>query len=315
MDPLTYRTIAVNGVELQVSVSNEGGPLGLALLLHGFPELAFSWRYQIPALVDAGYEVWAPNLRGYGASSKPRPVAAYGIDPLLADVAGLIDASGRDRVTLVGHDWGAAVAWMFAIREVRPLERLVIMNVPHPACMRRELRTFRQLRKSWYVFAFQIPWLPEKLLTARSAKAIGDAFTNGAVDRTRFPDVVTDVYREAALAPGAMRSMLNWYRAAVRGGRKAASEKLPAIATPTLMVWGLADQALGKQTTDGTDDHVDDLTMRFLPDVSHWVQQEAPEVVNAMLLAWLDGHEVPEAADVSPDRLDDPALTQGSGSS
>jgi epoxide hydrolase 4 len=307
MDPLTYRTVAVNGVELQVSVSNEGGPRGLALLLHGFPELAFSWRYQIPALVDAGYEVWAPNLRGYGESSKPRPVAAYGIDLLLADVAGLVDASGRSQVTLVGHDWGAALAWMFAIREVRPLERLVIMNVPHPACLHRELRTFRQIRKSWYVFAFQIPWLPEKILTARRAKAVGNAFTNWAVDESRFPEAVTDVYREAALAPGAARSMINWYRAALRGRRTAGAEKLPIIATPTLMMWGLEDKALGKQTTDGTDEYVDDLTMRFLPDVSHWVQQEAPETVNAMLLAWLDGLDVPEAEEVAAERLDDPA--------
>jgi len=308
MDPLTYRTIAVNGVELQVSVSNEGGPRGLALLLHGFPESAFSWRYQIPALVDAGYEVWAPNLRGYGESSKPRPVKAYGIDLLLADVAGLVDASGRSQVTLVGHDWGAALAWMFAIREVRPLERLVIMNVPHPACMRRELRTFRQLRKSWYMFAFQIPWLPEKLLTARRAKAVGDAFTNWAVDESRFPDVVTDVYREAALAPGAARSMINWYRAAVRVRRKAGHEEIRVISTPTLMIWGLEDKALGKPTTDGTDEHVDHLTLRFLPGVSHWVQQEAPEIVNAMLLAWLNGHEVPEATNITFQRLDEPAV-------
>jgi epoxide hydrolase 4 len=310
MDPLTYRTIAVNDVELQVSITNEGGPRGLALLLHGFPELAFSWRYQIPALAEEGYEVWAPNLRGYGASSKPPKVSDYAMDHLLADVAALIDAAGRDDVTLVGHDWGAAQAWMFAIRQVRPLQRLVIMNVPHPACMRRELRRLRQLSKSWYIFFFQIPWLPERLLRARRAKAIGDAFTRSAVDPSRFPDAVTDVYREAALRPGAMRSMVNYYRAALRGGRAAASEELPVIQTPTLMIWGLEDVALSKETTDGTDEHVADLTVRFLPGVSHWVQQEAPETVNAMLLAWLDGAPVPEAADLTLDRLPEPALAR-----
>ena len=308
MDPLTYRTIAVNDVELAVSVTNEGGERGLALLLHGFPELAFSWRYQITALAAAGYEVWAPNLRGYGESSKPSKVADYSMEFLLADIAALIDASGRDEVTLVGHDWGAVQAWMFAIRRVRPLQRLVIMNVPHPACMRRELRGVRQLLKSWYVFFFQIPWLPEKLLCARRAKAVGDAFTKSAVDRSRFPDEVTDVYRAAALRPGAMRSMINYYRAALRGGRAAAGEELPVIETPTLLVWGLEDVALSKETTDGTDDHVADLTMRFLPGVSHWVQQEAPEVVNTMLLAWLDGQPVPEASEVDVERLDEPAI-------
>jgi len=308
MDPLTYRTIAVNDVELAVSVTNVGGERGLALLLHGFPELAFSWRYQITALAEAGYEVWAPDLRGYGDSSKPPKVADYSMDVLLADIAALIDASGRDEVTLVGHDWGAAQAWMFAIRRVRPLQRLVIMNVPHPTCMLRELRGIRQLLKSWYIFFFQIPWLPEKLLCARRAKAVGDAFTKSAVDRSRFPDEVTDVYRQAALRPGAMRSMLNYYRAAFRGGRASANEELSVIATPTLLVWGLEDVALSKETTDGTGDHVTDLTMRFLPGVSHWVQQEAPETVNAMLLAWLDAEPVPEAGDVEVERHAEPAI-------
>ena len=312
MDPLTYRTIRVNDVDLQVSVNNEGGERGLALLLHGFPELAFSWRYQIAPLASAGYEVWAPNLRGYGQSSKPRPVSAYSIDVLLDDIAALIDESGRDDVTLVGHDWGAVQAWMFAIRRVRPLQRLVIMNVPHPACMRRELRTFRQLRKSWYVFFFQIPRLPERLLRARRAKAVGDAFEKMAVDATRFPADVTDVYRAAALRPDAMRSMINYYRAALRGSRASAREELPVIETPTLMIWGLEDTALSKETTDGTDEHVADLTMRFLPGVSHWVQQEAPETVNAQLLAWLDGNAVPEAADVVAERLAEPACANTS---
>ncbi len=311
MDPLTYRTIVVNGVELQVSVTNEGGPKGLALLLHGFPELAFSWRHQIPALAEAGYEVWAPNLRGYGESSKPSKVSQYSMDALLADVAALVDAAGRDEVTLIGHDWGAAQAWMFAVRRTRPLRRLVIMNVPHPTCMQRELRTFRQLRKSWYIFFFQIPWLPEKLLCANGAKAIGNAFTKSAADESRFPPEVTDVCRQAALRPGAMRSMVNYYRAAVRGIRTTASEELTVIDVPTLMLWGLDDIALSKETTDGTDQYVTDLTLRFLPDISHWVQQDAPETVNAMLLAWLADEPVPEATNVEFERLHDPAVSAG----
>jgi len=308
MDPLTYRMARVNDVELEVSITNEGGERGLALLLHGFPELAFSWRYQIAALADAGYEVWAPNLRGYGNSSKPEDVSAYSIDKLLDDIAALIDAADRDRVILVGHDWGAVQAWMFAIRKVRPIDRLVIMNVPHPACMRRELRTFRQLRKSWYLFFFQLPWLPEATLRSRGARAVGDTFKKMAVDKTRFPDDVTDVFREAALRPGAMRSMINYYRAVFRGGRKSAAEELPAIEISTLMIWGLEDTALSKETTDGTEEHVEDLTMRFLPGVSHWVQQEAPEIVNEMLLTWLDEEPVPEAAELDLPRLSEPAI-------
>jgi pimeloyl-ACP methyl ester carboxylesterase len=308
MDPLTYRMIAVNDIELQVAIDGEGGGRGLALLLHGFPESAFSWRYQIPALVEAGYEVWAPNLRGYGESSKPPKVSDYSMDRLLADIGALIDTAGRDDVTLVGHDWGAAQAWMFAIRRVRPLQRLVIMNVPHPACMRLELRRPRQFLKSWYILFFQLPWLPERILLARRAKAVGEMFTRMAVDRSRFPDEVIDVYRQAALRPGAMRSMLNYYRAAVRSIRASSSEELASIDTPTLLIWGLEDVALSKATTDGTGDYVSDLTMRFLPDVSHWVQQEAPETVNAMLLAWLVGEPVPEASQVDVQRLTEPAV-------
>jgi epoxide hydrolase 4 len=209
----------------------------------------------------------------------------------------------------MGHDWGAAQAWMFAIRRVRPLRRLVIMNVPHPTCMRRELRSLRQLRKSWYVFAFQVPWLPENLLRARNAKAIGDAFEKSAVDPSRFPPEVTEVYRQAALQPGALRSMINYYRAAVRT-LSMTSVDVSVIETPTLMLWGMDDTALSIETTHGTDQYVAELTLRYLPEVSHWVQQEAPETVNSMLLAWLAGEPVPEAADVVAERLDDPAVTR-----
>lgn len=308
MDPLTYRRVPVNGIELQVSVTNEGGPRGLALLVHGFPELAFSWRFQIAALAEAGYEVWAPNTRGYGESTKPPKVADYDFDVLLEDLGALVDATGRTDLTLIGHDWGAAQAWGFAARQVRPLERLVIMNVPHPTCFQRELRRFGQLRRSWYILLFQIPWLPERLLLARNAKGIADAFTDMAVDESRFPDEVTDVFRAAAQRPDALRSMINYYRALMRSARRTLGEEVPHIDTPTLMLWGLEDTALGRETTEGTDEFVTDLTLRYLPGVSHWVQQEAPEKVNAMLLAWLDGQSVPEADEIDVVRLVDPAV-------
>jgi pimeloyl-ACP methyl ester carboxylesterase len=197
---------------------------------------------------------------------------------------------------------------MFAIRSTRPVDRLVIMNVPHPRCMERELRTLRQLRRSWYVFFFQLPRLPEWALTRNDAAPVAAAFTGMAVDETRFPPEVTDVFREAAQRPGAMRTMVNYYRAAFRGSFRGRKEQLPVIDTPTLVLWGLEDTALGRETTDGTDEWVSDLTLRFLPGVSHWVQQEAPEIVNEMLLAFLDDESVPEADTLTPARLRDPAL-------
>ncbi len=308
MDPLTYGHLFANGLEFRVAQANPGGERGLALLLHGFPELAFSWRFQIPLLADMGYEVWAPDLRGYGESGKPEPISAYDLDHLVADVAALIDLSGRDRVTLVGHDWGGMIAWETAIRRTRPLERLIVMNIPHPACMRRELRRLRQLRRSWYMFFFRIPWLPETMLKARRARAIGRAFERSCVDPSRFPEDVTDVYRAAAVRPRAMESMLNYYRAAFRSRRVSAGEEPAVIETPTLMLWGLQDTALGRETTDGTDRYVRDLTLRFIPSASHWVQQEVPEIVNAMMRAWLDGEVVPEADEIDAPRLPDPAI-------
>lgn len=283
--------VKANGLTFEVDQCGVGDKF--ALLLHGFPESKFSWRYQMPLLARLGYRVWAPNLRGYGKSSRPAAVADYHIDHLVADAAGLIDAAGATNTLLMAHDWGAVVAWQFAIRRARPLDRLVIMNVPHPACMARELRTWAQLKKSWYIFFFQIPWLPERLLKAKKAEAIGRAFFDMAVDKSKFPATVTDEFKRSALEPGAMRAMVNYYRAAMRAGAKVMNPEPGTVDVPTLMVWGLEDKALGKATTEGTERYVRDLTLRYLPGVSHWVQQEAPEKVNAMIEAWLTGAPVP----------------------
>ena len=273
--------------ELNFELAEAGSGDHLALCLHGFPELNFSWRHQISLLRELGYRVWAPNLRGYGASSRPQGVQAYRVDRLLEDVAALVDASGAKRLTLVGHDWGGALAWAFAIRRIRPVERLVVMNMPHPACLARELRHWRQRRRSWYMAAFQLPWLPERWLAARDGAAIRNAFRGMAVDKGRFPDEVLDVYARAALRPGALTAMVNWYRAAWPMLSRGGLSDLPRLETPTLMVWGERDTALGLETLEGTQRHVADLAIRRLPGVSHWVQQEAPEAVNAILAKWL----------------------------
>jgi pimeloyl-ACP methyl ester carboxylesterase len=245
-------------------------------------------------LARLGYRVWVPDLRGYGESDRPPNVADYDLDHLMADVAGLIDASGAKSTLLMAHDWGGVIAWYFAMRQMRPLDRLVMMNLPHPACMERELRRWRQIRRSWYVLFFQIPWLPEALLRARHCRAIGEAFRSAAIDKSRFPDEVVNVYRENAARPGALTAMLNYYRALLRFRRKQRQYGFPVIETPTLLLWGEEDVALCKESTYGTDRFVPNLTLRYLPNVSHWVQQEAPEKVNELLEAWLTGAKVPE---------------------
>lgn len=292
--PPAIRTEWVECGDMRFEVYACGDPASdhLALCLHGFPEHAFAWRFQLPCLADLGMLAWAPNQRGYGRTTRPGGVESYRLERLLEDVATLVDASGCRRLTLVGHDWGGAVAWWFALRAVRPLERLVVMNLPHPVLFRRAIRgNRRQQLRSWYAAFFQLPWLPEALLRRRGAKPVADAFRGMAVDASRFPDEVLAVYRENALAPGALTAMLHWYRAARR--LRDADFDVPRLEVPTLVVWGEEDRALGVELLEGTEALVADLTVRRLPGVSHWVQQEAPEAVNAILEAWLVGRTPP----------------------
>jgi pimeloyl-ACP methyl ester carboxylesterase len=294
---LHYETIAANGLHFNVATAGDGDRL--ALLLHGFPETSFSWRHQIPYLANLGYRVWAPDLRGYGRTSRPIGVKEYAIEKLCDDVAGLIDASGAKHVSIVAHDWGGGIAWTFATRRIRPIERLAVLNCPHPACMQQGMRSPAQLRKSWYMFFFQIPWVPEALFGARHAKGVGDAILNMAVDKSRFPEEVLAVYRDNAAEPGALTAMMNYYRAMFRGMRELMSTPMPRIEVPTLLIWGEEDLALGKELTFGTDRYVDDLTVRYLPRVSHFTQQEAPDTVNVLLEAFLAGRPIPKVLDAA----------------
>ena len=280
--------VQANGLRFHVLATGEGDRL--ALLLHGFPELAFSWRHQLPLLAEEGWRAWAPDLRGYGETDRPIGRDEYAIEKLMDDVAALIDASGARETLLVGHDWGGVIAWLFAIRRIRPLARLAIMNLPHPACFERALqRGFRQRLRSWYVLFFQLPWLPEALFAAGNARAIGNAFRGMAVNKSNFPDEVLDVYRKAALQPGALTAMIHYYRALVMGGgaRRQRSLGYPKLDTKTLLIWGEQDTALDITTLEGTEEFVPNLELHRLPNASHWVQQDAPEQVNEILRKWL----------------------------
>jgi len=290
--------VAANGLDFEVATCGDGPRF--ALLLHGFPECNYSWRHQMPLLARMGYTVWAPNLRGYGGTSRPEHIRDYRMCDLVDDVAGLIDAAGAEETLLIGHDWGGAIAWVFALAGIRPLERFIVMNLPHPRLFRRGLKTWKQLRRSWYIFFFQIPWLPERLLGANGARRVSGSIRGTASHKDRFPGEVLEVYRKNAAQSGALTAMLAYYRAYIRYpmDRDLARSIYQKLETPTLMIWGEEDTALGRELTIGTEELVSDLTLRYLPGVSHWVQQEAPETVNAMIEAWLDGREVPEAPGV-----------------
>ena len=276
--------IEANG--LSFAYDEAGSGPDIALCLHGFPESRYSWRYQLPVLAGAGWHAVAPDLRGYGDTTRPVGRSNYRMDTLLQDVAALFDAFGARRRLLIAHDWGALIAWSFAIAKTRPLDGLIIMNVPHPAIFQRVLRSsFAQLRKSWYVFFFQLPFLPEAMLGARGARAIGQAFRGMAVDKSAFPRDVLAHYQDNASQPGALTAMINYYRANFL--TLASNQVTPPIGAPVLMIWGEEDTALGLELTEGYGPYVSDFTLARLPGVSHWVQQEAPAKVNDRMLTWL----------------------------
>lgn len=301
--------VAANGINFEVATMDShpntpnpcalgtpGSGDRLALCLHGFPEHAYSWRYQMPLLARRGYRVWAPNLRGYGATDSPSEASAYQPKTLVEDVASLIKAANARETLVVAHDLGAVLAWLLAMEQPQLIDRLVILNLPHPACFSREVRRPHQFFKSWYTLFFQLPWLPEKILGRRQGRGASELIRKTSCNPARFPDDALEIYRANAARPGGLRAMLNWYRAALRNGelRSIFSGKVPTIDIPTLFLWGDQDVALSLRTTRGTEKYVSNLTFRIFPGVSHWIQQEAPEAVNAMLEAWLTGKRVPE---------------------
>jgi pimeloyl-ACP methyl ester carboxylesterase len=288
--------VAVNGIDLfALAAGRSDAPL--VLLLHGFPELSRSWRHQLPALAAAGFRAVAPDLRGYGRSGKAGP---YDLRTLAADVAALVRSLGRDRATIVGHDWGGAIAWAAASYEAPSVERLVILNCPHPAVLARELVVNpRQLRRQRYVLFFQLPLLPEWWLTRSGAAAVGRALRGGSHVRAAWPREETLHYQRAFLEPGAARAALGYYRAMFRGWRglwRAARAR--PVAVPTLVLWGARDRFLGIETIA-----LEKMTPFFVPgntpkirvleEAGHFVQNEAPDRVNAELCAWLTSATAP----------------------
>lgn len=288
MSSITTRQIQAGGLTFTLDEAGQGD--AVALMLHGFPESRRSWRHQAPALAAQGWRAAAPDLRGYGQSSRPKGQAAYRIEALVEDVAAIFDGLGARRRLLIGHDWGGLIAWVFAIQRIRPLDGLVILNAPHPAVYIEHIRrAWPQRARSWYAAAFQLPWLPETLLTAHGARAVGQAFLRNGADPTAFPPELLDHYRANAAAPGAMTAMINYYRAnATRLGQWGPGRAL-RIDTPTLMIWGERDPFLGLELTEGYEAYVRDLTLARLPHASHWVQQEDPQAVNRALETWLIG--------------------------
>jgi pimeloyl-ACP methyl ester carboxylesterase len=283
-DTFDHRYIFVNGIRMHYVHAGAGGRL--LVLLHGFPEFWWSWRYQIPAL-SRHFTVVAPDLRGYGETDKP--AWGYDLDVLVNDVVSLIRELGHTRAIVAGHDWGGNLAWSLAIAYPQRVERLIALNMPHPALIARALgRNWRQMLRSWYFLFFQLPLLPEALIRANDYMFVERAFRGMALDKSRFDDQTIEQFKAALAQPGALTAAINYYRALFqRGARGMFHGTGMRVQAPTLMIWGEQDFALGKELTYGTERFVPDLRIRYLPNCSHWVQQERFAEVNQFMLEFL----------------------------
>ncbi|XP_019631368.1 PREDICTED: epoxide hydrolase 4-like [Branchiostoma belcheri] len=267
----------------------------LMLCLHGFPECWYSWRHQLKEFRNS-YRVVAPDLRGYGETESPQPSGYWGwpnfsLSHLTNDVRELIEALGYSSCTLVAHDWGGFIAWQFAIDHPDLVDKLIVMNIPHPGVFYKYIAThFSQFRKSWYIFLYQLPWLPEMLIKAFDFEMIRGVFRSknmGCRRRDAITDEDVEAFKYTFARPGAnISAAINYYRALVKQPR---SYKGTKVQCPTLLIWGDQDGALEVGLTEGTDRFVPDFTLKLVPGASHWVQQDQPEVVNGHMRDWLKG--------------------------
>jgi pimeloyl-ACP methyl ester carboxylesterase len=283
-----HHFVELPGLRLHYVEAGEGPTV---MLLHGFPENWWSWRHQVPALAAAGFRVIAPDLRGYGETAKNGP---YDLDTVVNDVCNLVVAlGGEKRVRVVGHDWGGAAAWHLASKRPEFCDRLAVLNCPHPVLMRERLLTrpsWSQLKKSWYMFFFQLPWLPEYVLTRDGGAEVVKQLRGNALDRRNFGEDELKPFRDAVQRPGAANAMVGWYRSAIRQGLLSpfSTPRYPAITVDTLLIWGKDDSALGfDDVVPGTERYVRHLDIRPIENCGHFVQSEKPDEVNRLLVEFL----------------------------
>jgi pimeloyl-ACP methyl ester carboxylesterase len=278
LEELRHGTFEGDGVTLHFVEAGRGP---LLVLLHGFPEFWYGFRSQIPALASAGFHVVALDLRGYNLSAKPRGLAAYAMVHLVDDVARLIRHLGAERANVVGHDWGGGVAWAFAMQHPELLARLAILNSPHPERFLRGLRRPRQLLRSWYFFFFQLPKLPEFLLARRRYELLLRSISAGLPESAALDAADVARYVEAYAQPGALRAMLDYYRAMLRRRGRVGLRRIDA---EVLILWGTADPYLGAELAEPAPAWVPNARLERFEGAGHFIQHEHAERVNSRLI-------------------------------
>lgn len=277
--------------DLRLHYAECGSGDELVILLHGFPECWYSWRHQLPVLGER-FHVVAPDMRGFNLSDKPARIADYRIESLVADVLGLIKHFGKKRAAIVAHDWGAGVAWAVAQRHPEVVSKLAALQVPMPAAWRANM-TFAQLRRSWYMFFFQLPRLPESWMRANDFQRVVEMYRTTAARPEAFSDDDIAIYKEALRQPGALTASLNYYRANVfrslrGGGVETPKDHDGRIRVPTLFIYGEHDMAVLSSTVKDLGRFIDAPYREVrIPDSGHWVQNEAVSEVNKVLLEFL----------------------------
>jgi len=271
-------------VRLHVVEAGAGPPV---LLLHGFPEFWYAWRQQLPVLAAAGFRVLAVDLRGYNRSDRPSGVVKYRMSALIADIAGLIRQLPDGAAHVVGHDWGGVVAWRLAATHPELVRQLVVMNAAFPAAYARELRRgFGQWMRSWYVLFFQLPQLPEYAVGRNQLAALQEAWRNQPRNPQAYTAADLAEYRRAFPSPGALTGPVNYYRAALRY-RADVFGPPQQIAVPALLIWGEPEPFATPRVIEGLEQWIPQLRIERIPNASHWVQNDAPERVNPLLVAFL----------------------------
>jgi epoxide hydrolase 4 len=288
---LEHRFIDTNGIRLHAAIGGkEHGPL--VVMLHGFPEIWLSWRHQFQPLMSAGFRVVAVDMRGYNTSDKPKRVSDYRVGALVEDIAGVIRALGRDKAHLVSHDWGGVVSWHFAHRHSELLDKLVVLNCPHPTMFLKRMRNPDQALRMYYAGFFQLPMIPERTIAKNDFSVLRNIFkyqpkTPGAYDADDIR-----AYIDAFKQPGALTAALNYYRAMGRSllvprRRKSDTSIKRIIDRPTMVLWGLDDKVLPPECLDGLDKMVAKLHIVRIPNCSHWVAHDAPDIVTRELVRFL----------------------------
>lgn len=268
--------------------AGDGPPV---VLLHGFPETHRSWDLQIGPLVSAGYRAIVPDLRGYGLSDKPR--RGYDLETLARDVERLIDDLHAGPARVVGHDWGGAITWQLLERCPEKILNATILDCPHPALMARALRSNRRQRqRSWYMFFFQLPGLPELWLTKDGGRNLSELFRRGSPGQERAPREIVEAEAKALLEQGGLHGPLAYYRTAFRRNFRALisgrAERPRRIERPVTLIWGEQDSCLGLELIDGTEGFAPHLVVHRVPNAGHFVHQEEPARVNELLLRALE---------------------------